>query len=52
MTEAACGLVMGEDVPMDIVDFGFLGLTRDNLQEYIDSLALWREKAGLDPLEF
>lgn len=52
LTEAACKLVIGEDVPEDIIDIGFFALTRETVDDFIVRVQEWREKAGLEPMKF
>ncbi|MHB1335353.1 MAG: sugar ABC transporter substrate-binding protein [Candidatus Humimicrobiaceae bacterium] len=51
LTEAAVKLIKGENVDKNAIDIGFFALTRETLDDFVSRTALWREKAGLKPIE-
>ena len=53
MLMGAVQLVMDpENADYNIVDLGFLALTRDNVDEYVADKNTWLEKAGYEKLDF
>ena len=53
MLMGAVQLVMDpENADYNIVDLGFLALTRDNVDEYVADKNTWLEKAGFEKLDF